>query len=103
MKQKIEMSKPSWASHMTDEQWQEVWSKALKDAEKMLKEEETPNAIYEDYLTCQQVADLLNVSKASVWRYVRLGYIKPCKLGKRTVYPRSCIDNAIKSVSHDER
>lgn len=55
------------------------------------------------YLTIEEVCAYLKVNRVSVWRYSKNGYLKPHKIGNRTLYARADIDDYLKnSMSHDE-
>lgn len=60
-------------------EWQDERQKSLNEA----KKEEVAT------LTPDQVAARLNVTKVTLWRWQRLGYLTPVKVGRKTLY-RQC-------------
>nr|WP_315059113.1 helix-turn-helix domain-containing protein [uncultured Campylobacter sp.] len=57
--------------------------------------------IGQEYITTKEAKEMLGgVCDATLWRYVKEGYIEKLKLGKKTVvYPRASIENFIKSAA----
>ena len=53
-------------------------------------------AIPEAYLTPNEVAEMLGVSKSTLWRWNKSGYLCHTKCGCRPFYRRSDIDKLIK-------
>ena len=52
-----------------------------------------------EFLTTKQVKALYGWCDATLWRYVKLGYIEKFKLGPRTViYSKKSIENFIASA-----
>ena len=49
----------------------------------------------ETYMTPDEVADKLSVSKNTLWRWERTGYLVPVKVGRKSLYKRSEIDSLL--------
>ena len=64
-------------------EWQDERLKSLNEA----KKEECAT------LTPDEVAARLNVTKVTLWRWQRLGYLQPVKVGRKTLYRQSDISN----------
>ncbi len=60
----------------------------IDEAKKMAKAEERP----ETYLTAKEVAERLNVSDNTLWRWRNTGYLVPSKVGNRSYYRLSDIE-----------
>lgn len=45
----------------------------------------------EEYLTPDQTASTLGVSKNTLWRWMKSGYLTPVKIGRKSVYKKSDI------------
>ena len=67
--------------------------------EKDSSKEEDPHL-----LSVEESTKILNVSKPTLWRWAKDGYIKPTKIGKRVYYPKSEIEKIIKNgvCTHNE-
>ena len=50
----------------------------------------------EKFLSREEVCDLLNVTKPTLWRWAKRGYLVPVKVGNRPVYKKSDIDKLMK-------
>lgn len=50
------------------------------------KQEQKPD---DEYLTAQETADFLKISKVSLWKYTKSGKIKSEKFGRRILYKKS--------------
>lgn len=78
---------------LSDEQLQEMADMILP------KVEGEPNrgipAPKRDFLTIDQMATMLNVSRSTLWRYEKSGKLKPVLIGNKKVYARSAIDNIV--------
>ena len=46
----------------------------------------------DEYLTVEQVGKLLDVSKPTLWRWAKIGYLIPVKVGHKNYYRQSDID-----------
>lgn len=46
----------------------------------------------EEYLTPDETADHLGVSKNTLWRWMKSGYLCPVKIGRKSVYKLSEIE-----------
>ncbi len=51
----------------------------------------------EEYLSPNETASLLGVSKNTLWRWSKSGYLVPVRIGRKTVYKQSEI-NKIKEL-----
>lgn len=49
----------------------------------------------ETYLTPDDVASALGVSKNTLWRWDKMGYLKPVKVGRKPLYKRSEVDGLL--------
>lgn len=67
----------------------------LSEIKKMLKERQEP----EDFLTTDQVAQLLKVDRTTVYDLRDAGKLKAYALGKRDRYKRSEVLDSLKQVS----
>jgi len=47
----------------------------------------------EDYLTVREVCEVLNVTKPTLWRWSKLNYLVPVKVGKKNYYKSSDIES----------
>lgn len=50
-----------------------------------------------EFLTTAEVAELLRISRVSVWKYSQQGILHPILLGSKRLFARSSIDNFINS------
>ena len=64
----------------------ELWAEWQDERQKSLNEEAAT-------LTPDEVAARLNVTKVTLWRWQRLGYLTPVKVGRKTLYRQSDIAN----------
>lgn len=46
----------------------------------------------EDYLTVSEVCKLLGVTKPTLWRWAKMNYLVPVKIGKKNYYKKSDLD-----------
>ncbi len=46
-------------------------------------------------MTLQEVAELLNVTKPTLWRWEKAGYLIPKKVGKRVLYLKSDVEQML--------
>ena len=46
---------------------------------------------YEEYLTSNETAAKLGVSKNTLWRWYKIGYLCPIKVGRKSLYPLSAV------------
>ena len=53
--------------------------------------------VQETYLTPDEVAKMLGVSKSTLWRWNKNGYLKHTKCGRRPFYKKSDIDKIMGS------
>lgn len=53
---------------------------------------ERAEMVQETYLTPDEVAKMLGVSKSTLWRWNKNGYLKHTKCGRRPFYKKSDID-----------
>ena len=49
-----------------------------------------------EYLTVDEASRYLKVSRTSLWRYSKMGILKPCKIGSRILFARADIDEYLK-------
>lgn len=57
----------------------------------------------EIYMTPNEVADKLSVSKNTLWRWERMGYLVPVKVGRKSLYKRSEIDSLLCQPKQNQR
>lgn len=71
--------------------------------EKIQKELEGNSPIPEGkYLTVEEVGEYLKVCRTTVWRYSKMGILKPRKVGNRVLFARAEIDSYIQNgMSHE--
>lgn len=50
-------------------------------------------------VTPEKVMELLNISRTTLWRWAREGYLVPVKVGRKTLYRQSDIDTILKGDS----
>lgn len=60
----------------------------IAEARELGKSERQP----EEYMTANEVADLLGVTANTLWRWNKSGYLTHVKMGKRTYYKKSDIE-----------
>lgn len=53
------------------------------------------NPIKEEYLTINQVCEMLGVVPSTLWRWNQSGYLKRIKVGKSARYRKSDINNLL--------
>ena len=53
----------------------------------------------EKYLDVLEVCELLNVSRNTLWRWNRTGYLTQIKVGRKPVYRQSDINNLCKGIN----
>lgn len=49
----------------------------------------------ETYLTPDEVAEELGVSPTTLWRWEKMGYLMPVKVGRKSRYKRSDVDSLL--------
>lgn len=55
------------------------------------------------YLTVEEVGEYLKVCRTTVWRYSKMGILKPRKIGSRILFARTDIDDYLgKGGNHAE-
>lgn len=52
-----------------------------------------PSEEEEKYLSADEVAKELQVTKPTLWRWDKIGYLQPIKIGRRIMYRLSDINN----------
>lgn len=57
----------------------------------------------DEYMTPENVARTINVSISTSRRWGKEGYLKPRKLGRKSMYLKSDIDKLMKGEDHDRR
>jgi excisionase family DNA binding protein len=55
----------------------------------------------EKLYTLNEVLEILRVSRATLYRHIDSGLIKPVKLGRRVLFPESEIDRLIKRLKKE--
>ena len=56
-----------------------------------------------EYLSIIEVCQYLKVGRTTVWRYTKMGILKPRKIGCKILYARADIDDYLKNgMSHEE-
>lgn len=55
-----------------------------------------------EYLSIVEVCQYLKVGRTTVWRYSKMGILKPRKIGCKILYARGDIDNLLNGMSHEE-
>jgi len=55
----------------------------------------------EKLYTLNEVLDILRVSRATLYRHMESGLIKPVKLGRRVLFPETEINRLIKQLKKD--
>ena len=48
-------------------------------------------------LSADEAASILKVSSVTLWRWAKMGYLKPVKAGRKVHYWQSAIDNLLKT------
>ena len=72
----------------TDEQL-EAYSTNLINKMISLKEQVAPE---EEYVTMDEVSSKLQVTKTTLWRWAKVGYLNPIKVGGKSFYKSSDIN-----------
>lgn len=72
----------------TDEQL-EAYSTNLINKMISLKEQAAPE---EEYVTMDEVSSKLQVTKTTLWRWAKVGYLNPIKVGGKSFYKSSDIN-----------
>ena len=49
----------------------------------------------ERYLTPDETAAMLGVSKNTLWRWNKVGYLCPIKVGRKSLYPHSVVEQIL--------
>ncbi len=55
-----------------------------------------PSPKEDKLLTSEEAAKQLNVTAVTLWRWAKMGYLKPLKAGRKVHYWQSSIDNFLK-------
>lgn len=50
----------------------------------------------EKYLNVGQIKAMYGISRSTLKNWEKDGYLRPCKLGRRVLYPKSIIDQKLK-------
>lgn len=56
----------------------------------------------EKYLSVGQIKETYGISRSTLKNWEKDGYLRPCKLGRRVLYPQSIIDQKLKGEKDDE-
>lgn len=51
----------------------------------------------EVYLSADEAVKELKVTRPTLWRWCKIGYLQPVKVGRRSLYRRSDIDKLLKA------
>lgn len=74
-----------------------LFAEVAKDVAAKEKAQQEAMAAGNETVTQSELCERLNVSKATVWRWTKTGYLKPCgKIGHRPIYSMSDVTNLIK-------
>lgn len=52
----------------------------------------------DEYLTINQISELLSISLPTIWAYRKKGLLPFKRIGKRVLFSRSEVENAIKNI-----
>lgn len=52
----------------------------------------------EKLYTVKEVLDILRISRATLYRHIDTGLLKPLKLGKRTLFPESELNGLLRRL-----
>lgn len=75
----------------------EMWDRAQENAEKTLAEHrERPT------MTREEAAKALNVTLSTLWRWDKINYLKPVKIGTKVLYRASDIERMLTSKQGKE-
>ena len=75
----------------------------MKELEKRIKQVKSNPFPTDEYLTINQVGEYLKVCRTTVWKYTKMGILKPRKIGSRILFARADIDDYMrKEASHDK-
>lgn len=55
-----------------------------------------PEPKEDSMLSADEAASLLNVTSVTLWRWGKMGYLKPVKAGRKVFYWKSAINNLLK-------
>ncbi len=64
-----------------------------RDEQKAKEQSELQQKKKEDYLTVNEVCKILGVTKPTLWRWAKMNYLVPTKVGKKNFYKASEIDS----------
>jgi excisionase family DNA binding protein len=60
----------------------------------------TPNPARAEYLTAKQLTELLQVSKPTLYRYLKAGFPKPIRMGPKAVrWERSIVESWMRAAA----
>ena len=76
----------------------EISKSILLGIEELLDERETKKIFGKQYFTIKEAAELLNVSRTTIFEYLKKGYLVRKKIGKRTLIPRESILSSLKET-----
>lgn len=63
-----------------------------RDEQKAKEQRELQQQKKEDYLTVDEVCKILGVTKPTLWRWAKMNYLVPVKVGKKNFYKASDLD-----------
>lgn len=84
-----------------DEAGQKKRGRASEEIAKIAAEVNTIESACAKYLTIKDVCVYLRISRTTVWRYTKMGILRPRKIGNKTLYARADIDNYIDGKEAD--
>lgn len=61
--------------------------------EQQQKEQQKQQQKQKEYLTVKETCEVLNVTKPTLWRWAKLNYLVPVKVGKKNYYKASDIES----------
>jgi predicted DNA-binding transcriptional regulator AlpA len=88
------MEKITQIHHTTSEELRETFANLLDQKIEDLKKSFTPKQA-EEYLTGKDLERILKISSTSRWEWAKKGILKPKKIGNRTYYLRSEIEELL--------
>lgn len=66
----------------------------MEDVAEMMENQRKAINEYDGTLSQKEVCDYLGVSKSTLWRWEKIGYLVPCyKFGARPMYRKSTVEN----------
>ena len=81
---------------MLDEVLRDVSVEREFERQEVLQTEKKSPIPKDEYLTIKQVGAYLHISRSTIWRYSKLGILKPRRVGSRILFARADIDSLMK-------